>query len=150
VGLEGDRQAEVIQLQAYWHDNLGVDVEWQALEVDVWLDRVIVEPPRIHLSEWAADYPDPDDFLRAMPFRRRTRWRNDAYDRLVEKARHATAQSERLKMYQQADAILVEEAPLMPIYYARDHILLKPWVSRLPTSSIRPGGWWKDVIIEPH
>ena len=52
-------------------------------------------------------------------------------------------------MYQQADAILVDEAPVLPVIYRRFHLLVKPWVSTFPTSAIR---YWflKDVIIEPH
>jgi len=29
------------------------------------------------------------------------------------------------------------------------HLLVKPWVSKLPISAMR-WWFWKDVIIEPH
>jgi ABC-type oligopeptide transport system substrate-binding subunit len=52
-------------------------------------------------------------------------------------------------MYQEADRILVEEAAIVPLLYRRLHLLVKPWVSKYPTSGISV--WhWKDVIIEPH
>jgi ABC-type oligopeptide transport system substrate-binding subunit/DNA-binding SARP family transcriptional activator len=149
-GLRVDERVESRQLQAYWRDNLGLEIEWKALEVRAWLDRLNKQPPQLYLTASMAEYPDPDDLLRASPFRRRTRWQNDAYDRLVQEARQATTPAIRIKLYQQAEAILVEEAPIMPIYYDRGHLLLKPWVSRFPTSSLRWYGHWNDVIIEPH
>jgi ABC-type oligopeptide transport system substrate-binding subunit/DNA-binding SARP family transcriptional activator len=149
-GLRVDERVESRQLQAYWRDNLGLEIRWQALEVRAWLDRLSSEPPHLHLTASMAQYPDPDDLLRATPFRRRNRWQNDAYDRLVEKARQATTPAVRIELYQKADAMLVEEAPIMPIYYDRGHLLLKPWVTRFPTSSLRWYGHWHDAIVEPH
>jgi ABC-type oligopeptide transport system substrate-binding subunit len=58
-------------------------------------------------------------------------------------------QEERMSLYRQADRILVEDAPVMPVGYGRQHLLVKPWVSRFPTSAIKYL-FWKDVIIEPH
>jgi ABC-type oligopeptide transport system substrate-binding subunit len=76
-------------------------------------------------------------------------WQNEAYDRLVEGARGVMDQEERMRMYQQADRILIEEAPILPLAYGRFHILVKPWVRRYLTSPLR-WWYWKDVIIEPH
>jgi len=118
--------------------------------VSAWFERLNGEPPHLYLVAYVAEYPDPDDFLRATPFRRRNRWQNDAYDRLVEAGRHQAEPARRIELYQQADAILVEEAPIMPVYYDRGHMLVKPWVSRFPTSSLRWYGYWKDAIIESH
>jgi oligopeptide transport system substrate-binding protein len=76
-------------------------------------------------------------------------WRNEAYDRLVEEARRVTDQEERMKLYGQADRILVEEAAIVPLTYLRAHLLVKPWVSKCPTPATGRR-FWKDVIIEPH
>ena len=58
-------------------------------------------------------------------------------------------QWERMRLYGQADRILVEEALVLPLVYGRFHLLVKPWVSKLPTSALKR--WFcKDVIIEPH
>jgi len=152
-GLRVEERVESRQLQAYWRDNLGLEIKWQPLEVKSFLhrlNRLNGEPPHLYLVAYMAEYPDPDDFLEPAAFRRRNRWQNDAYDRLVEEARHETEPGRRIKLHQQADAILVEEAPIMPVYYDRGHMLVKPWVTRFPTSSLRWYGHWNDVIIEPH
>ncbi len=98
---------------------------------------------------WTADYPDPDNFLRVSAVCRLSGWHNETYDQLVEQARRVTDQTKRLALYQQADKILMEEAPIMPYIYIRTHMLVKPWVTRYPTSSIR-STFWKEVTIESH
>ena len=54
-----------------------------------------------------------------------------------------------MKLYGQADRILVEEAALLPLFYYRSHLLVKSWVTRYPTSAIKEW-FWKDVVIEPR
>jgi ABC-type oligopeptide transport system substrate-binding subunit len=109
-----------------------------------------LEERRAHMigMVWGADYPDPDNFLRVGFREQRTGWRNDTYDELVEEARRVTDHVQRMRLYQQAETILVKEAPVVPITYGRSHWLIKPWV-KAPLSTL--GGLiWKDVIIEPH
>ena len=54
-----------------------------------------------------------------------------------------------MKLYQQADRILVDEAVVVPLTYSRAHLLMKPWMRKYPTSALERW-FWKDVIIEPH
>jgi len=136
-------------LQAQWRENLGIEIIWEIMEWAMFLGRLDREPPHMFVLVWGADYPDPDSFLRASPILRHTRWRNKAYDRLVEEARRVTDQGERMRLYQEADRILVEEAAIMPLAHRRLHLLVKPWVSKFLTSAIEQR-FWKDVIIEPH
>ena len=77
------------------------------------------------------------------------KWQNERFNILLEKARRVTAQKKRMKLYQQADKILVEEAAVMPLNYGKWHIFVKPWVSKCPTSAISLFHW-KDIILEPH
>jgi oligopeptide transport system substrate-binding protein len=78
-----------------------------------------------------------------------TAWQDLAYQRLLEQARRVMDQKERIELYRQADKLLVEEAVIMPFTYGRIHLMIKPWVTRFPTSATR-WWYWKDVIIEPH
>ena len=58
-------------------------------------------------------------------------------------------QEERMRMYQLADEILVDEAPLLLLDYRRFHMLVKPWVKNYRPSPLR-WWFWKDIILEPH
>jgi ABC-type oligopeptide transport system substrate-binding subunit len=137
-------------LQAQWQDNLGIEIAWEVMEFSQFIERVDKEPMHMIQTVWMPDYPDPDSVLRASPVRRRAHWWNDTYNGLVEKARRVLDQGERLKFYAQADQILVEEeVVVIPLTYMWSHMLVKPWVRKLPTSAINE--WlWKDFVIEPH
>jgi ABC-type oligopeptide transport system substrate-binding subunit len=52
-------------------------------------------------------------------------------------------------LYAQAQRLLAEEVPLLPLSYSRLHLLVKPWVKRYPVSAIGQV-FWKDVVLEPH
>ena len=136
-------------LQSQWWENLGVEIPCKIVRFAESENRRRRERPHISISAWQADYPDPDNFLRVGFQSAATGWQCEAYDKLVEKARHVMDQEERLKLYRQADRILVEQAPVMPFAHAWWGLLVKPWVRRYPTSPIRQW-FWKDVIIEPH
>ena len=45
--------------------------------------------------------------------------------------------------------LLAEEVPILPLTYEREHLLVKPWVSRYPTSATQ-AAFWKDVVIQPR
>lgn len=111
-------------------------------------ERLKYGPPHIVLNGWLADYPDPDSFLR-MCMRYESYWKYPEYDDLVENARRITDQAERLRIYRQAEQILMREAPLIPLLYNRMHLLIKPWVRRF-LITLNQYYSFKDVLIEPH
>jgi ABC-type oligopeptide transport system substrate-binding subunit/class 3 adenylate cyclase len=136
-------------LATHWRENLGVEIAWETVEWGAFLERMESQPPHVFLGAWYADYPDPDNFLRVCEAVEWTRWQNEAYGQLLEDGRQVTDQRERMRMYQQADQTLVEEAAIIPFTYGRSHFLVKPWISRFPTSAIK-SWFWKDVVIVPH
>ena len=101
----------------------------------------------VFIIGWIEEYPDPDYYLRVGVRSLVPHWRNDQYNQLLEDAERIVDQSERIRLYQQADKILIEEAVVMPIAYNKEHFLCKPWVK------LQGGGTnlrFKDVILEPH
>ena len=137
-------------LQAQWAEGLKVKTTQETAEWAEFINRMDQLRPQIYFIGWAADYPDSDSFLRVnLHARRSTGWPGEDYHALVDGARRVMDQAERLRLYRQADRILVEEAALMPLTYGRLHMLLKPWIRKFPVSPLK---WWffKDVIVEPH
>jgi len=136
-------------LQAHWLENLGVEINWKPIKWANFYDMISEGTPHMWMAGFYADYPDPDDVLRINWWIGYTGWQNEAYKTLVEGARRVMDQDERMSMYQQADKILVEEAPFLPLWYGRFHMLVKPWVKKFYTSPMK---WWswKDIVIEAH
>ena len=135
-------------LGTQWQEHLGVEIRWRVVELSESYRILAEEAPPLFIGGWAADYPDPDNFLR-VALQSATAWWPEGYSQLVERARRSNDQRERIDLYAQAEWLLVEDAPLLPLVYSRTHLLLKPWVKRYPISALGEF-FWKDVLIEPH
>jgi oligopeptide transport system substrate-binding protein len=142
------RQA-IERLQVQWEEKLGVRISVDIVDWTSYFVRHRKGQDQLFFNSFMARYPDPDHCLRGMSSGRRTWWQNEDYSGLLEGARRAMDQDVRMSLYRQADRILIEEAPVIPIGYGRQHLLAKPWVGKLPTSAIKYF-FWKDVTIEPH
>jgi ABC-type transport system substrate-binding protein len=129
-----------------WQKNLGLSFDSEIIELMTLFQRLESDPPQLYAFSWVADYPDPDTFLRSSICLPATRWQNAAFDLLVNEALKASGHEERMTLYRQAENILIEEAPLLPLVYGRQHLIFKPWVKRFPTST-RRSVHWKDVVI---
>ncbi len=141
-------EAIVEYLRVQWRENLGVEVSCKTVQFGAFETERCREASHITITALQATYPDPDDFLRG-GFLHTGGWQSTAYRELVEKARRIVDHGKRMKLYREAEKILVTEAPVVPYVHARWGLLVKPWVKRYPVSPLRQW-FWKDVIIEPH
>jgi ABC-type oligopeptide transport system substrate-binding subunit/class 3 adenylate cyclase len=130
-------------LRAQWRDALGLEVVWEYFDPGSGPNERQRSLSGVLFVPWEADYPDPDNFLRVGFPWSFMRWRNQAYQGLLLEAKHLNDQAKRLKVYAQAERILIDEAPIVTLFYGRSEQLVKPWVKNYP-------GPWKNVIIEPH
>lgn len=75
-------------------------------------------------KSWIADYPDGENYL-ALFYSKNfapngpnyTHFKNKEYDLLYEKAQSETNDSTRYFLYQEMDKIIIEEAPVVSLYY---------------------------------
>ena len=84
---------------------------------------------------WTVDYPDPDSFLYALFHSSNidngynfSGLNLPALDALLEKARFETEMQNRVQLYQQAEKLIIEEAPWVFLYFYKLHILHQPQV----------------------
>jgi oligopeptide transport system substrate-binding protein len=133
-----------------WRSGLGIEISWENLEWSTFIKRIREKTNRPHIYSlaWTADYPDPDSMMR-LGKEAATNWDDEVYDALVEQARRVLDHNERMRLYRQAEEILVREAPFFPISYNREHLLIKPWVKNYRPTGIGHESL-KDVIIDPH
>lgn len=131
---------------------LGLELEVRVAswfeELHEWVGRAEVD---LWLSGWLADYPDPDNFLRVglgqemLPMA--SGWDHKRYWDLVEAASRARDVEERLRLYREADRLLVEQVALVPMGHGRSTFLVKPYVRGFAPSAFR----WpslREVVIE--
>jgi oligopeptide transport system substrate-binding protein len=141
------------ELKRQWTAHLGIQIEIVPMTMTVsWLT---IKGSHIQFGGWAADYPDPDNFLRQSTFYRvlgNRGWRHSRLEQLLAEAARTTDRIQRLGMYREADRILVnEEAVVAPLGYSVGPYvdLLKPWVKGCKYNAL--GDFkLKDIVIEPH
>jgi ABC-type oligopeptide transport system substrate-binding subunit len=89
---------------------------------------------------WIADYPDDQDwmdlFISGSVNGQWSRYSNPAYDRLVHSADEELDPGRRLQVYQQAQQLVVEEAPVAFLYQPLNAVLVHSWVSGLQASGM--------------
>ncbi|MFM1851980.1 MAG: hypothetical protein RIS54_1664 [Verrucomicrobiota bacterium] len=128
---QANHRAIAEAIQQMWKKNLGVDVELVNQEWKVYLDRQHTQSYTMQRAGWIADYVDPHVFLDMWETgngNNDTLWSNAEYDRLLHAALAAKTEEERYGYYQQMDAILVDELPVIPIHYYVKKYLLSPRV----------------------
>jgi oligopeptide transport system substrate-binding protein len=121
--------AEVIQQQ--WRTNLGVDAQLRNVEWGVFLDTLSREDYTVARSAWVADYPDPNTFLDMFVTggaNNQTGWSNPEYDALIQKSASEPDPKKRMQLMKQAETILMQEQPIIPIYFYVSINLVKPRV----------------------
>lgn len=113
-------------LQQMWKQNLGVEVTLFNQEWKVYLDTMRNQQYQLARQGWIGDYNDPNTFLDLLVSdngNNRSGWGSKAYDALIDKAARENNHAKRLRYFQQAEDILLEELPVLPIYiYTRNYL----------------------------
>jgi oligopeptide transport system substrate-binding protein len=139
------------ELTAQWSQILGIEITWEFAEWGSFLDLIAARTQNIWLAGYFVDYPDPNSIFQVeySNYRHISGWQNENYDHLVEGASRVKDQARRMDLYQQADRIVIKEAPIIPLLYGRFHMLIKPWIKHLIFSTVNPP-LWKSIIIQTH
>jgi len=117
-------------LQEQWMRNLGIKVKLEAMEWKAFLQTIKLSPPPLYRLGWAADYPDPDNFMTLFTStsgNNHTEWKSERFDELVRLARSEKNPSKRKSLYDEAQKILVEEdLPIIPLFFNTNNYLVNP------------------------
>ncbi|MFL2636183.1 MAG: ABC transporter substrate-binding protein [Tepidiformaceae bacterium] len=129
---------EVFQQQ--WSENLGLDVELEAVEWSTFLRELRRKTFQVASLGWIADYPDPENFLHKLFSSGSTQnelgYSNSKVDELLEEARVEWDNTRRNNLFWQAEQIILDDAAVIPIFWSVQHLLVKPCVQNWPDLSI--------------
>ena len=116
-------------LQQMWKENLGVEITLFNQEWKVYLDSMRTKNFQLGRQGWIGDYNDPNTFLDMLMSdngNNRSGWANKDYDSILAKAQKERDPKKRLAYFQQAEDIIMDELPVIPIYiYTRTFLLQK-------------------------
>jgi len=118
-------------IQEMWRRELGVKVELSNQENKTTRQARRLGEYDLLRSSWTADYRDPLTFLDIFTSdngNNHTRWRSAGYDRLIATARDSADPAERLAALGRAETLLLDEAPIIPLYHYTNFYLVHPAV----------------------
>jgi len=131
-GGAADKQVQAIA--DMYKQNLGVDIAVQQTDWATYLWDLRAHRYQMFglTAGWIADYPDPQDFLDILfhseSRNNDTRYSNPEVDSLLEEAQGEQDFEKRMELYQQAEQIIMDDAPIVPLTHDADYWLTKPYV----------------------
>ncbi|MGI9252731.1 MAG: peptide ABC transporter substrate-binding protein [Thermomicrobiales bacterium] len=112
-------------------DNLGIEVEVSNKDTDTFMAALTAKPTQIPFGyvSYGMDYLDPFNMLSVWLSGGRHSWVNEDFDTKTKAAASFIGDTaERTAMFQEAEKILVEDAPGVFIYHETPVQLIKPWI----------------------
>jgi peptide/nickel transport system substrate-binding protein len=112
-------------------EEVGIPVQVDVVQKSFLLELTSNSKAAFFRGSWIADYADAENYLSVFYSKNPappnyTRYMNPEFDKLFEKALAETNDSLRYKLYQQADQIIMSEAPVVPLWYDESIHLLQP------------------------
>jgi oligopeptide transport system substrate-binding protein len=121
-----------VAVSALWKEALGVETRLVREEFRVLLNNVRSgDVTQVYRGSWIADFAEPDSFLGILASDNPvngTGWADAGYDRLLEQAAATRDRARRYELLAAAEAVALEAAPLMPLYFYVSKKLVKPEV----------------------
>ena len=127
-----------------WQKELGVHVTIAQLEVKTLYQNQQTKNYTIGFSGWIADYADPNTFLGTMVTgcgNNYAGWSNKEYDQLIDEASNTADNAKRLEMFQKAEAILLGDTPIVPLYIQPNVYAISPAVHGWTTTVVGFHEW---------
>ena len=88
--------------------------------------------PPAYVLAWGADYPDPQNFLDILfhsgSKNNRTNYHNEAVDQLLDQAATESDFNKRMALYNQAEQLIVDDTPWVPLAYGQSWVLQREYV----------------------
>jgi len=128
-------------LQEEWRRELGIEVRVRALEEKSARSAQVARDYDLARSSWVGDYLDPLAFLEIFASdapANRTGWSEPRYDALLAAAARAPAGEIRTTLLFEAERLLLEEGPAIPLWYGTTTSLVAP---RLEGVGANPLDW---------
>jgi len=119
----------------------GIPVQVEVVQKALLLTMTSGSTAAFFRASWIADYPDAENYLSVFYSKNPappnyTRYKSAAFDAVFEKALKEDNDSLRYKLYQQADQIMIDDAPVVPLWYDKVVRLVQPEVKGFPPNAL--------------
>ena len=120
---------------------IGMNIQVEIVQKSLLLEMTSTSRALFFRGSWIADYPDAENYLSVFYSKNPappnyTRYNNQVFDDLFEKAMRETNDSLRYKLYRQADQVLINDAPVVPLWYDMVVHLVQPNVKSFKPNAL--------------
>lgn len=123
--------ADIASFVARQLEEVGIPVQVEVIQKSLLLEQTAKSQALFFRGSWIADYPDAENYM-AMFYSKNpappnyTRYKNPAFDVLYEKALLENNDSLRYQLYREMDQLVINDAPVIPIWYDMAIHLIQP------------------------
>jgi oligopeptide transport system substrate-binding protein len=124
------KNAEILQQMLL--TNLGIKTEIKPVDTKLNFPMMVEGKYDIAFGGWGGDYTHPMTFLElfaSTAYDNATGWANAEYDELITKARVATDEAVALDLMVQAEHILMDESPIVPVSVPSGALMMQKFVT---------------------
>jgi peptide/nickel transport system substrate-binding protein len=114
--------AEMANYIARQLEEVGINVQVETVQKSLLFDMTSNSTASFFRAGWIADYPDAENYLSVFYSKNPappnyTRYKNPRFDALYERALLEENDSLRYRLYQEADEVMISDAPVIPLWY---------------------------------
>lgn len=126
-----------VEIQKQLKTNLNIDITFESVTE---LEKISMETggkSDLYNSAWAADYPNPESFLSVFysnktldnsvngAYPNTTNYSNKEFDKFYQLGRDAINKDSAISFFMKAEQILMNDAPIIPLWYEGNYRLIK-------------------------
>lgn len=126
--------ADIASFVAKQMEEVGISVQVEVVQKSLLLEQTAKSQALFFRGSWIADYPDAENYM-AMFYSKNpappnyTRYNNPDFDKLYEQALLETNDSLRYDLYRKMDQLVINDAPVIPIWYDMAIHFVQPHIS---------------------
>jgi oligopeptide transport system substrate-binding protein len=122
-------------------ENIGINLKVEVVQKSLLLEQTAKSEAPFFRASWIADYPDAENYLSVFYGKNPappnyTRYNNPRFNHLYEQALLVTDDSVRNRFYQQMDRMIIEDAPVVPLWYDEVIRLVQTNVRNFPPNGL--------------
>ncbi len=150
LNAEGERNTNVaVEIQKQLKDNLNIEIQLTILPFAQLIEKSYQGNFKFMRTGWVADFPSAKNFLwpfygqnlptksGSISYPNIARYRNNRFDALYRAALNAKSIEEANKFFKQAERVLIEDAPIIVLWYDEGYRLIRSYVKNFPNNPLQ-------------
>ncbi|AYD46927.1 ABC transporter substrate-binding protein [Arachidicoccus soli] len=133
--------ADIASFIAKQESNIGINLQVEVLQKSMLLQQTAQSESVFFLGSWIADYPDAENYMAVFYSKNPappnyTRYNNPAFDAMYNQSLQENNDSIRYVLYRKMDQLIIDDAPIVPIFYDEVIRLVQPNIQGFHTDAL--------------